>query len=381
MSKTKVSPQEEAIKACFSARVPVMMVSAPGMGKSAFVRGLAKEMGYDLITLVGSRMDPTDVSGLPKSVTIEDSKGKSVEVTSYLANSWQVHIMQKKKVLLFFDEFSNTPPSTRSSLLTLLQEREFPNGDVMPEETLVIGAMNPPEEAADGFELDLPTKNRMFFIAWEPTVKEWVDGYMNNWGEPEMVSEDEWTWRSRIARFISENGVYLHSVPADNESVPKAFARTPSLESVYRSAWPSRRSWHNAGRALASIGLENINTQDMILEGLVGAKATEALREWIRKNETIRPQDAIEKPESIQWDMLSVDDMNAVLRNVLAITEKSNVKKVVKMFSVIADTGRLSQASAYMGQLGDIVLQFKDRELNRDWFKLTEQYANVANNA
>ena len=184
-NKVRRSPSELAMRSLVSARVPVMLVSAPGMGKTATVRALAEEMGYGLITIVPSRMDAQDISGFPTRGEYEypDENGNLVKapVTEYAPQRWQQTIMREKKVVLFLDEFSNAHPSVRASLLSFIQDRQFPNGDYFPEEVVIIGAMNPTDSAADGYELDKATSNRIAFLAWKPDFNAWIEGMRINW--------------------------------------------------------------------------------------------------------------------------------------------------------------------------------------------------------
>ena len=47
---------------------PVALISQPGQGKTAVVYALAAERGYEVITIVGSQKDRTDITGLPTLV-------------------------------------------------------------------------------------------------------------------------------------------------------------------------------------------------------------------------------------------------------------------------------------------------------------------------
>ena len=139
-----------AIKAAMESRMPTMIGGAPGTAKTATIRSIAEEMGYELLTVIGSQMDPTDIVGLPQGQEVGKAEnGEPIYATVNLSPWWQARILLKKKVILFLDEFSNTSGAVRASMLTLLQNREFPNGQVMPDETIVIGAMNPADQAAD----------------------------------------------------------------------------------------------------------------------------------------------------------------------------------------------------------------------------------------
>lgn len=341
-----------ALEAAFAANVPTMLVGPPGIGKTAVIRALAKKGGYDLVTLIGNRLDPTDINGMPKGEVIYEREEGTEKVpvygTVFLSPEFQHRIMRKKKVILFLDEFSNTPASVRASLLTLIQNREFANGEKMPAETVIIGAMNPPEEAADGYDLDLPTSNRIFFISWKPSVEEWVDGMKTAWGED--VPKEELEWKGKIARFISDNPSYLHKQPEQGGTaeVYTGFnSSNPSDMAVINYAWPSRRSWDNLSKMLAN-GSDDHSIQDFIGAGVVGPAAMGQFRDWLRKNERIDPKAVLAKPEDVKWDAMSVDDAHLVLRAIIEMLTDKNALQVLHVFDVIADQGADNLGAAYL---------------------------------
>jgi hypothetical protein len=341
------------LQAAVQAKVPTMLVGSPGTGKTATVKQLAKDMDFELITLVGSRMDATDIAGLPKGESLgTDENGLEIHATVNLSPWWQVQILQKKKVILFLDEFSNTSPSVRASMLTLLQDREFANGHKFPDETIVMGAMNSSNEAADGYELDLPTNNRIFFIAWNPTVQSWIDGMREGWGKE--TTKGEMTWKRQIAKFIHENPTWLHQQPKDAPTTEVYGLDSNNVNDmeVFRSAWASRRSWDNLSRLL-SASPDDTYIQDTIAQGTVGYAASAALREWLRINSdaTYKPDDVIADPKIVDWTTISVNDANMLLRNITDSITEENSKQVIAVFDAIADDGMQSLGGPFVQDL------------------------------
>lgn len=342
----------QAVMAAIQAKTPVMLVGAPGTGKTESVRAIAKLMGYALITLVGSQMDPTDIVGLPKGENLGKTEtGEDIFGTVNLAPWWQVRILKEKKVILFLDEFSNTSGATRASMLTMLQNREFPNGYVMPAETIVIGAMNPASQAADGYDLDLPTTNRIFFVPWKTSHDSWYEGMLKAWGNSDAPPA-ELAWREKIVKFIKENPGELHREPttAGTKEAYGANLNDPSESEVFRYAWASRRSWDNLSRILTGAP-EDVSIQDMIAQGTVGFSAAAKFRDWLRKNDTINPASVLADPNSVDWEKLVPNDLSLILRSLTdGVSEKTFIKTLA-VFEKVAEEGRAAEGGTYVYDL------------------------------
>lgn len=373
------SPVDVLETVAVKARIPSMMIGAPGTGKSAAIRALGERLGYRVIILLGSQMDSTDFAGMPQGRELGETKsGEKIFGTVNLSPIWQVRVLKERKVILFLDEYSNTPPAIRAGFLTMIQDRVFPNGQLVPSETVIIGGMNPPDEAADGFQMDLPTKNRFFHIAWNPPYEEWFQGMVVNWGKP--ASREELRWKKKVVSFLRDNQHYIHKQPDDsNPGQSNVFARTASEKEVVASAWASRRSWDNISKALAVCEDDPVK-QKKILDGLVGFVAGAAFLEWLRKNDVISPAEVIEDPTSVDWQAISIDDANLLLRSIFGMASDENALKVMAVFSHIADQNRGNIAGPLVSRL---MRKFSatDPEIKKAMMDLARSYSNVAKNA
>lgn len=363
----------------FQAHIPSMLVGAPGTGKSAAVRALGERLGYRVIILLGSQMDPTDFSGMPQGRELgKTSSGEKIFGTVNLAPLWQILILKNKKVILFLDEYSNAPASVRSGFLTLIQDRVFANGQKVPKETVIIGGMNPVEEAADGYEMDLPTKNRFFHMSWDPPYDEWFQGMMCNWNKP--MSDAEAEWKVKIVNFLRDNPRYVHKQPSeDGSELANTAAKTASEKEVLLAAWPSRRSWDNLSKALVPTD-GNFRIVNRISQGLVGFEASGAFLNWLRNNETINPRDVLKDPTSVNWKSLSIDDATLLLRSILDLSNDENALEAIRVFKTIADEGRANIAAPFVPRLFR-KLSSDEQEVREKIFDLARSYGNIANNA
>lgn len=334
------------------AAMPAVLVGPPGVGKTAKIYELCERMGYELITLIGSQLDPTDIVGLPKGEKLGSTEsGEEIYGTVNLAPWWQVRILTRKKVVLFLDEMSNTSSATRASMLTMLQSREFPNGHKMPRETIVVGAMNPTEQAADGYDLDYPTTNRINFIVWSPSVAEWKAGMLRAWGK--KVSTVELEWRRKIVRFIEDSPDSLQKLPS-TVNTPESYGVNPKDASemeVFRYAWPSRRSWDNLSRVLAKSDNDHM-VQDTLAQGIVGYESAAKFRDWLNRNSSIKPKDLMENPKLVNWKSTSQDETNFLLRSVLDnITSNKSSTQAIQVFEEIARQGMQGVGAGYIREL------------------------------
>lgn len=374
-----------ALKATIQAREPAMLVGAPGTGKTAMLRQVAKEMGYELITIIGSQMDPTDVTGLPKGEIIaHDDNGDPIWGTTYLSPHWQVRIMRHKKVFLLLDEFSNTPPTVRASFLTMLQNREFPNGQKMPKETVMVGAMNASEQATDGYELDLPTTNRLVFLSWSPSAASWYEGMLEAWGDDE-VSDIEMHWRRRIVNFVQDNPAWLHREPAnvDTSEIYGVNHNDANEVEVMNSAWASRRSWDKLSKILAFTPKEAA-IQDKIGAGIVGYGAIHQFRDWLNKHDNIDPKKVLEKPSIVDWKNVDIGTSNLILGAITHELSAETIEKALELFIYVADQERASLGAPY---LRDLIMKGNSKDVvgdkmvtkNKDAFReLVKKYRDVA---
>lgn len=344
---------EISLRAAMSARVPVMLVGHPGTTKTAKMNSIAEEMNYRLITVILSQKENTDISGFP-SRGVYPINGKDHLVTEYAPQTWQMDVMFEKKVILFFDEFSNAHPSVRASFLTLIQDRKFPNGDSFPEETIVVGAMNPIDSSPDGHELDKATTNRMMFISWKPDMSEWLEGMPTRWGRG-VKSDNEKMWRNFIVRFIKDNPGSLHH---ENEDVGSTESygidvNDSAERTVLQYAWASRRSWDNLASVLGALyddGVTNdTNTEDEIIAGLVGFAEAHRFRKWLQENSKLNVAAIIANPDKFKgWEGISQEDANLILSSAVDGISAKNVNNVLRIFNIFVEVDRSSLAAGYM---------------------------------
>jgi MoxR-like ATPase len=125
---------KEAIKAVGST-VTVLVMSEPGVGKSAILEDLRKEMGedeYDFIYVDGPNKDMMDIAA-----TIPNHETKSLE--HYVAGLFKMGNGKKKVIMI--DEALKVPKLMQPIYTRLYQERTV-GDEALPDGSMVFATTN-----------------------------------------------------------------------------------------------------------------------------------------------------------------------------------------------------------------------------------------------
>lgn len=141
-------------------KIPFLLVSNPGAGKTTGVRQFAEANGYHLEVVIGSRSTPEELLGYQVN-----NGGTSLE---HLDSQWWARIIEydKKGIpsILFCDEISTCPGQTEGSMLSLIQDRENQKGEKLPESCIVLGAANYSKNLPSYMDIITPAINRFCVI-------------------------------------------------------------------------------------------------------------------------------------------------------------------------------------------------------------------------
>lgn len=197
--------------------IPLMIWSAPGIGKSSAIRQIAQEQNIDFIDLRLSLLNPVDLRGLPL-VNKETHKAQWLE-PDFLPNG-----KNAKEGILFLDEINLAPASVMAAGYQLILDRKLGNY-TLPTGWKILAAGNRSEDQANVTKFPAPLANRFVHVDLEADLNEW-----RRWAIATGVSE-------KIISFLSKMPQHLFKIPKAGE---RSFA-TP-------------RSWENASKLL-SLGL------------------------------------------------------------------------------------------------------------------------------
>lgn len=312
---------KKLLKIAHAARVNPVFLGRHGLGKTAITKGLENE-GYGLVTLIASQLDPTTIGGFPTKVPYgDDGEFKMI----YAVPDFVIKLREIAAAglipLLFLDEFNRGDRYVENAFMTLVLEKEI-NGHKLPENTLVVAAMNPASDDDLGVsELTAPMMDRFAWLFFEPSSDEWLD-----WADSNV--------NPLITGLIRKDRNLLDGFPFTDEM------KAPYLEGIK----PTRRSWDAAGRLL-DVVTENgvVNKAEFtdalpLFMGLLGAEATASLETHINDTDL-----ALFTPEEI----LNADD--AVIERVKDLVERNQTQVILASL----ETAHKAIGEKYKGEVSD----------------------------
>lgn len=306
MASTTASPMIRALAACVAAGTPTVIWGPPGQGKTATIENAMCSWHRHVETVVGSTREATDFLG----VMVEKDG-----VVSYSTFDWVERLNAHEQSLLFLDELTTAAPSTMKAMLRLMQERVV-GATRLHDGVSIIAAANDPEDAADGMDLPAPVANRLIHLDWVADVKGWLENLATGFTDTTLpplrsiLTEDPQTHyvlvASKIAGFIRANPHLLDpGVPEDAVKAGKA--------------WASRRSWHNATRALAHLRPDDEDAALLILTGAVGEGPARQYLAWVAAQDLHDPFEVLEDPSVVDWKAERADRLFVLVQAVSAL--------------------------------------------------------------
>ena len=282
-----MSPQNPAVEAlgvAVAARVPVLLWGAPGTGKTSAIRAMAQTMGLPCETVIASIREPSDFAGLP--IVVGDG-------VRFAPPAWARRLAEAGHGLLFLDELSTAPPAVQAALLRVVLERAV--GDLtLPDAVAVVAAANPPEQAADGWDLSAPLANRLCHLAWQTDPRSVADGLAGGWAAPVVpVLPDGWQAEEILSRGLV--AAFLHVRPA-------LACAPPSDAASAGRGWPSPRTWEMAARLMAAAGASGSGDEarSALIRGAVGDGAGVEFLAWLIEMDLPDPEQVLADPASFR---------------------------------------------------------------------------------
>lgn len=274
-----------AVAVCVEARVAVILWGAPGQGKTSVLKSIAEQSGRKLEIVLASIREPQDFAGLP---TIRDG------TMSLIPPNWAQSLSADGNGILFADEINTAPPSVQAALLRVCLEKIA--GDLeLGSRTSIVAAANPPEIAADGWDLAPPLANRFCHINWDLPAEVVAAGLVGNWptinlpqaNETDIEKEtQEEAWK--LAGFLSAR--------------PELATVMPESTGQQGRAFPTPRSWEFVLKLMAHANAMGLSAEVKRLL-VVGSVGQGAGSEYLSYRENMD----LPSPEAIISDPINAD--------------------------------------------------------------------------
>jgi hypothetical protein len=244
--------------------IAVLMRGSTGIGKSAIVNQISKNIDLPLIDVRGSTMSDGDTGGYPD---IEGMKENGV--MTFCMPSWFMRACNEP-VVLFLDELNRSLPTVQQSFFQIVLDRCLGNDsqgnpyNIHPE-TRIFAAVNHGSEY-DVNEIDPALLRRFWTTDIVPDVTSWL-----TWATSQGIE-------NIITEFISKNSVHFAPHPADIEP---------------GKVFPTPASWTRLDESIkfANINLEKINKDNKSLlfnlcSGFIGNEASIEFSDFAEKYES-----------------------------------------------------------------------------------------------
>lgn len=250
-----------ALDTSLATSVPLMLLSAPGVGKTASITTWAASNHSPVLPIYAAQIEPVMLSGMhiPATMVAGTSPDEyrraapDMVVTrpAYVKEAWNMYeeamvgwkanpdIDETRAfITLFFDEVTAGAPDVQSALLEYVQERSGA-GFPLPPNTHVVLAGNRPEDGASIRSVNAALVNRCAVMnVRAPTASEWI-AIMSSIGKsPNPIA----------VAYLGVNPTAITTKPN-----PAEFAKVAA----------SPRQWDAASRVLDAICGDNASIGDM----------------------------------------------------------------------------------------------------------------------
>ena len=211
---------------------PTMLRGAPGVGKSAIVRQIARDLNIGFVDVRLAQMERVDVSGLP---AIADG------MTEWLPPQFWPR-QKDSRGIIFFDEITSAPADVQVAAYSLVLDRAVPNSNYnLPDGWYIVAAGNRDTDKAVAKPMSSALANRFAHYELDADAEQWNDWAISKGLHPSVTG------------FINYRPTLLFTMKDQD----------------LQQGWPSPRSWHRVANILPKFK-DNETVLQKVVFGLIG---------------------------------------------------------------------------------------------------------------
>ena len=171
---------------------PILLLGAPGIGKTQIMEQIAKECGIGLVSYTITHHTRQSAIGLP-FISQKEYGGKSYSVTEYTMSEIVASVYDKMEQtgltegILFIDEINCVSETLAPAMLQFLQCKTFGCHEI-PNGWIIVAAGNPPEYNKSVREFDVVTMDRVKKMDVEPDFSVWKEYAWKEQVHPAVIS-------------------------------------------------------------------------------------------------------------------------------------------------------------------------------------------------
>lgn len=158
---------------------PILLMGAPGIGKTAIMEQVARECGVALVSYSITHHTRQSAIGLP-FISHKTYDEKEYAVTEYTMSEIIASVYDKieetglKNGILFIDEINCASETLAPAMLQFLQAKTF-GAHAVPKNWMIVAAGNPPEYNKSVRDFDIVTLDRVKKIDVSPDFLVWKE--------------------------------------------------------------------------------------------------------------------------------------------------------------------------------------------------------------
>lgn len=181
----KPSSLRKLLAHTFRHKMKLLIVGAPGIGKSDIVTKAAEDAGADLEIMHPAVADPTDFKGMPAIV-----KKGSTSLAEFLPYGQLRRLVEATSLTIaFLDDLGQAPHAVQAALMQLIQAREI-DGMKISDDVVFCGATNDSTHMAGVSSILEPVKSRWHaIVGLDFDLDEWIEwGLAEGQMPPEVIA-------------------------------------------------------------------------------------------------------------------------------------------------------------------------------------------------